>query len=237
MTDALLSVMDAVAGYGASEMILKGASITVGAGEIVALIGPNGAGKSTLMKAAAGLLSLTSGSIRMGGTDVTRTSPLERLRHGLSLVPQERNVFPNLTVGENLVTGSLLPAGKTRDMAESMMERFPVLRDKRRQTAGTLSGGQRQILAIAAGLMTSPKLLLLDEPTAGLSPRAADDIFEIITGLPAQDISVLMVEQNALDALLVSTRGYVLVSGKAVREGSGPELAADRDIRRLFLGG
>jgi branched-chain amino acid transport system ATP-binding protein len=152
-------------------------------------------------------------------------------------VPQERNVFPNLTVGENLVTGSLLPAGKTRDMAESMMERFPVLRDKRRQTAGTLSGGQRQILAIAAGLMTSPKLLLLDEPTAGLSPRAADDIFEIITGLPAQDISVLMVEQNALDALLVSTRGYVLVSGKAVREGSGPELAADRDIRRLFLGG
>jgi branched-chain amino acid transport system ATP-binding protein len=237
MTDALLSITDAVAGYGASEMILKGASIRVGSGEIVALIGPNGAGKSTLMKATAGLLPLTSGSIHIGGTDVTSTKPLDRLRCGLSLVPQERNVFPNLTVSENLITGSLLPSGRARALADGIMERFPVLHEKRRQPAGTLSGGQRQILAIAAGLMTQPRLLLLDEPTAGLSPRAADEIFEIITGLPTQGVSVLMVEQNALDALLVSTRGYVLVSGKAIREGGGPELAADRDIRRLFLGG
>jgi branched-chain amino acid transport system ATP-binding protein/neutral amino acid transport system ATP-binding protein len=231
-----LAVQSAVAGYGAAEMILKGASIRVLPGEIVCLIGPNGAGKSTLMKAIAGLLQLSSGSIRLGERDLTGTPPLTRVRAGIGLVPQERNIFQNLTVLENLLTGAA-GAADARRKAGEMMARFPVLAEKRGQPAGSLSGGQRQLLAMAAGLMSGPNLLLLDEPTAGLSPRAADEVFDIVRQLPEAGVSVLMVEQNALDALLVSTRGYVLVSGQVAREGGGPALAADPEIRRLFLGG
>lgn len=231
-----LAVNSAVAGYGAAEMILKGASIRVDQGEIVCLIGPNGAGKSTLMKSVAGLLSLSSGSIRFGEADLTTASPLQRVRAGLCLVPQERNIFQNLTVLENLLTGAA-GARDARQRAAELMARFPALGEKRGAAAGSLSGGQRQLLAMAAGLMTRPKLLLLDEPTAGLSPKAADEVFDIVRQLPEAGVSVLMVEQNALDALLVSTRGYVLVSGQVAREGAGAALAADPEIRRLFLGG
>ncbi len=226
-----------VAGYGASDMILKGASVRVARGEIVSLIGPNGAGKSTLMKTIAGLLIPRAGAIRFEGRDLTAATPLERVTAGLSLVPQERNVFASLGVYENLVMGAYVAPREAKARADEMMQRFPMLADKRRQPGRTLSGGQRQILAIAMGLMTRPSLLMLDEPTAGLSPKAADEVFGIIEKLPAQGASVLMVEQNALEALNVSTRGYVLVNGAVAREGEGPKLAADPEIRRLFLGG
>ncbi|MET0605196.1 MAG: ABC transporter ATP-binding protein [Beijerinckiaceae bacterium] len=226
-----------VAGYGAVDMILKGASVRVGEGEIVSLIGPNGAGKSTLMKAVAGLLQPREGSILFKGADLTRAAPLERVSAGLSLTPQERNVFASLSVHENLLMGAYIAPREAAARAQDMMARFPILAERRRQAGGSLSGGQRQILAIAMGLMTRPTLLMLDEPTAGLSPKAADEIFDIIEALPSSGTSVLMVEQNALDALKVSTRGYVMVNGAVVREGAGPKLAADPEIRRLFLGG
>ncbi|WP_342362191.1 ABC transporter ATP-binding protein [Terrarubrum flagellatum] len=232
-----LVVENVVAGYGAAEMVLKGASISVAPGEIVSLIGPNGAGKSTLMKTIAGLLLPREGSVTYATADLTRAAPLQRVGTGLSLVPQERNVFATLGVYENLLMGAFTAPREAKARAEELMTRFPMLAEKRRQLARTLSGGQRQILAMAMGLMTRPSLLMLDEPTAGLSPKAADEIFDIIAGLPATGASVLMVEQNALEALNASTRGYVLVNGAVAREGAGRALAEDPDIRRLFLGG
>jgi branched-chain amino acid transport system ATP-binding protein len=226
-----------VAGYGAAEEILKGTSVFVGAGEIVSIIGPNGAGKSTLLKAIAGLVALKQGSIVLNGTDVTADDALGRTRHGIGFVPQERNVFGAMTVAENLEISAFRNAGEARSRSDELYARYPILAQKRRALARTLSGGQRQILAVAMGLMNLPTVLLLDEPTAGLSPRAADELFDAIVALNRGGLPILMVEQHAVEALAISARGYVLVSGRKAREGRGPELAESSDIRRLFLGG
>lgn len=234
---SLLVVSDVVAGYGASEQILKGVSIEVGAGEIVTIIGPNGAGKSTLLKAVAGLVRAKTGCITLAGTDVTAADALGRARAGISFVPQERNVFGSLSVTENLMISAFAAPQLQKQRVAQTFARYPMLADKRRAMARTLSGGQRQILAMAMGLMTDPKLLLLDEPTAGLSPKAADELFEAIVALHRGGLPVLMVEQHAVEALAISTRGYVLVAGRTATQGAGPTLAADPETRRLFLGG
>lgn len=226
-----------VAGYGAADHILKGASLRVEPGEIVSVIGPNGAGKSTLLKALAGLLKVASGHITMGEQDLTATNAMGRTRAGISFVPQERNVFGRLSVAENLIiSGFLDPAGATTHV-EKIYDTYPMLADKQHALARTLSGGQRQILAMAMGLMTNPSLILLDEPSAGLSPKAADELFDTIVALNRGGLPVLMVEQHAIEALEISTRGYVLVAGRTEAEGAGPDLARDPNIRRLFLGG
>jgi branched-chain amino acid transport system ATP-binding protein len=231
-------LVDAItAGYGAAEEILKGTSMRVEADEIVTIIGPNGAGKSTFLKAVAGLVAPKAGTIRFAGSDVTASDAQGRARAGISFVPQERNVFGSLTVAENLeISGYLDPAGAPARTA-ALYDRYPMLAAKRRALARTLSGGQRQILAMAMGLMTDPKLMLLDEPTAGLSPKAADELFDVVVSLNRGGLPILMVEQHAVEALAISTRGYVLVAGRNSAEGPGPSLAADSAIRRLFLGG
>jgi branched-chain amino acid transport system ATP-binding protein/neutral amino acid transport system ATP-binding protein len=236
-TQSVLTVQSIVGGYSTAEQILKGASIRVDPGEIVTIIGPNGAGKSTFLKAVAGLLQVTAGTILLGGRDVTRENALGRARHGLSFVPQERNVFGTLTVADNLAISAFLHPAHARRKADEMYARYPMLAARRRSLARTLSGGQRQILAVAMGLMTEPSLLLLDEPTAGLSPKAADELFAAVLALNADGLPILMVEQHAVEALHISTRGYVLVAGRDSAEGNGPALAADPEIRRLFLGG
>ncbi len=233
----LLSVEGVVGGYGAAEQVLKGASLRVEPGEIVTIIGPNGAGKSTLLKAVAGLLPLGAGRIVLGERDVTAQDALGRARAGISFVPQERNVFGTLSVAENLAISAFQDPRGARAHAAEMYGRYPLLAQRRRSLARTLSGGQRQILAMAMGLMTRPALLLLDEPTAGLSPRAADELFDAVLALNRDGLPILMVEQHAVEALQISTRGYVLVAGRNEAEGAGPALAADPDIRRLFLGG
>ncbi|WP_172329171.1 ABC transporter ATP-binding protein [Mangrovicoccus sp. HB161399] len=233
----MLEVEGLVAGYASAERILKGVSVHVEPGELVTLVGPNGAGKSTLLKVVSGLVPAREGHVRLGGADVTRQGAAERARAGFAFVMQERNVFGTLTVAENL---ELAWPGPSRQMAEErarMYGRYPVLAEKRRALARTLSGGQRQILAMAMALMTAPKMLLLDEPTAGLSPKATEELFEVVLGLRDLGLPILMVEQHALEALEVSSRGYVLVSGSNAAEGGGPDLAADPEIRRLFLGG
>jgi branched-chain amino acid transport system ATP-binding protein len=233
----LLAVDGVVGGYGASEQILKGASIRVEAGEIVTIIGPNGAGKSTLLKAVAGLLAPSAGQILFEGQDVTKHDVLERSKAGIAFVPQERNVFGTMSVAENLVISAFRSPKEVGRRAEALYARYPMLAEKRKAAARTLSGGQRQILAMAIGLMSEPKLMLLDEPTAGLSPKASDDLFDAIVALNCDGLPVLMVEQHAVEALAISHRGYVLVAGRSEAEGPGPELAADPEIRRLFLGG
>ena len=234
---SILEVDAVVAGYGAAEEIVKGASMRVGDDEIVTIIGPNGAGKSTFLKVVAGLVAAKAGAIRLSGEDVTGRDAQGRARAGISFVPQERNVFGSLTVAENLeISGYLDPAGTARRVG-ALYERYPMLAAKRRALARTLSGGQRQILAMAMGLMTDPKLMLLDEPTAGLSPKAADELFDAVVALNRGGLPILMVEQHAVEALAISTRGYVLVAGRNSAEGAGPDLAADPEIRRLFLGG
>jgi len=233
----LLTVDGVTAGYGASEEILKGTSLRVAQGEIVSIIGPNGAGKSTLLKTIAGLVQARRGSIVIGGTDVTAEGALGRARHGIGFVPQERNVFGAMSVGENLEISGFQDPSQVKRRADELYARYPMLAQKRGALARTLSGGQRQILAMAMGLMNAPALLLLDEPTAGLSPKAAEELFEAIVALNKSGLPILMVEQHALEALEISTRGYVLVSGRNSREGPGPALATDPEIRRLFLGG
>ena len=234
---SLLAVDQVVGGYGASEQILKGVSIRVEAGEIVTVIGPNGAGKSTLLKAVAGLIATSAGRILFAEQDVTQRGVLERSKAGIAFVPQERNVFGTMSVGENLIVSASRSPRDAARRTEAIYARYPMLAEKRRAAARTLSGGQRQILAMAIGLMSEPKLMLLDEPTAGLSPKASDDLFDAIVTLNRHGLPVLMVEQHAVEALAISHRGYVLVAGRTEAEGDGPELAADPDIRRLFLGG
>ncbi|MBP2563439.1 branched-chain amino acid transport system ATP-binding protein [Neorhizobium galegae] len=226
-----------MAGYGAAEEILKGASIDVHAGEIVTIIGPNGAGKSTLLKAIAGLVPLKGGTVVMNGADVTRKDALGRSKAGLAFVMQEKNVFGTMSVAENLEIASFGNPSGTTARREAIYARYPVLAGKRKALARTLSGGQRQLLAMGMGLMTEPALLLLDEPTAGLSPKAAEELFAAIIELNNSGLPILMVEQHALEALEISTRGYVIVTGRNAATGPGKELAADPEIRRLFLGG
>ena len=234
---SLLTVSDLRGGYGAADEIVRGAALTVEAGEIVALIGPNGAGKSTLLKLIAGLLRPRAGQVRLKDRDIAGLAAPDISRLGLAFVPQERNVFGTMTVAENLEMGGFIDRAQMRLRMDELYTRFPMLADKRRAAARTLSGGQRQILAMAMALMNAPDLLLLDEPTAGLSPRAAEELFGTIVALNQGGVAILMVEQNALEALEVSARAYVLVQGRAEREGVATELMNDPTVRDLFLGG
>jgi branched-chain amino acid transport system ATP-binding protein len=234
---SLLAVTELRGGYGAADEIVKGAALHVEEGEIVSLIGPNGAGKSTLLKLIAGLLKPGAGHILLGGRDVAGLGAGEISRLGLSFVPQERNVFGAMTIAENLEMGGYVDGRHAKQRIAELYERFPMLAEKRRAAARTLSGGQRQILAMAIALMNAPRLLLLDEPTAGLSPRAAEELFGTIVALNKTGVAILMVEQNALEALAVSTRACVLVQGRVEREGGANELATDPTVRDLFLGG
>ena len=233
---SLLEATDLRGGYGGVD-ILNGTRLRVEAGEIVVVIGPNGAGKSTLMKALFGLVALRGGSVGFDGRDITRSPPDRLVPLGMSYVPQERNVFPSLTVSENLDMGAFTRRDDSTEERERIFGVFPDLRERRHTRAGQLSGGQRQMVAIGRALMVKPKLLMLDEPTAGLSPRFVDDIFERILSINALGVAVLMVEQNARRALEVADRGYVLVMGENRFEGRGRELLDDREVSEAFLGG
>jgi branched-chain amino acid transport system ATP-binding protein/neutral amino acid transport system ATP-binding protein len=233
----LLTVAGVVAGYHAADEILKGVDLTVAAGEIVAIIGPNGAGKSTLLKVISGLLKPRAGRVLLEGHDITGEAPRRISARGLAYVPQEANTFATMSVRENLEMGGYLAPAETARRIDALFERFPMLAEKRRQPARSLSGGQRQVLAMAMALMVQPTLLLLDEPSAGLSPKAAAELFETIRAINRERVAVLMVEQNALDALALADRGCILVLGRNNREGRAADLAADPDIRRIFLGG
>ena len=234
---ALLDVTGIVCGYGAADEILKGVDLQVGAGELVAIIGPNGAGKSTLLKAVAGLLRLKSGAITLDGMAIGAMPPRERAQRGIAFVPQEGNVFPTMTVWENLEMGGFVETRGMRGRIAALLQRFPMLGDKRRAAARTLSGGQRQVLAMAMALMVQPRLLLLDEPSAGLSPLAAESLFDTIAAIHAEGTAIAMVEQNALEALAIADRAAVLVDGRTALVGPARELAADPQVRKLFLGG
>jgi branched-chain amino acid transport system ATP-binding protein/neutral amino acid transport system ATP-binding protein len=235
--NALLSAESIVGGYASAEQVVKGVTLTADAGELVTVIGPNGAGKSTALKLVAGLLRPSGGHVRIGGEDVAGRSPQAIARAGLGFVPQERNIFGSLTIAENLEMGCLFERREARERMAEAYARFPMLAEKRRVAARSLSGGQRQVLAVAMALMGRPRALLLDEPTAGLSPRAATELFGLIRAIATGGIAVLMVEQNALESLSVSDRAYVLVDGRNHLEGPARQVADDPDIRRLFLGG
>lgn len=233
----LLSIEGLAGGYASADHIVKGVSMTADAHEMVAIIGPNGAGKSTALKLAAGLLRTMAGRVKIGGADITAASPQVVLGAGLVLVPQERNVFAALSIAENLAMGAYTAPALMKRRREAVYDRLPLLAQRRGSMARTLSGGQRQLLAMGIALMAEPKVLALDEPTAGLSPMAAAELFATIRGLAKGGVAVLMVEQNAIEALSVCDRGYVLVDGQVVRAGAASEIMADEDIRRLFLGG
>ena len=234
---SLLSIAGLRGGYAAADEIVKGADLHVEAGEIVSLIGPNGAGKSTLLKLVAGLLRPSGGTVTLKGRAIAGLGAPQIGRLGLSFVPQERNVFGTMSVAENLEMGGYTDRIHARQRMAALYAQFPMLAEKRRAAARTLSGGQRQILAMAIALMSAPDLLLLDEPTAGLSPRAAEELFATIVALNRSGVAILMVEQNALEALDVSSRAYVLVQGRPQRDGNAAELASDPTVRDLFLGG
>ena len=235
---ALLAVEGVVAGYSPSDEILKGVDLAVDSGEIVSVIGPNGAGKSTLLKVVAGLLRPHRGRVRLGEAALEGKPAREVSALGVAFVPQEHNVFPSLTVRENLEMGGYVdPRAARRRIDDEIFVRFPALADKRRHAARTLSGGQRQMLAMAMALMVAPVLLLLDEPSAGLAPRAAEQLFDTVVAVNGDGVAIVMVEQNALEALAIARRGYILVDGRNSKSGPAAELARDPDVRRIFLGG
>lgn len=233
---SLLEAENLRGGYGGAD-ILNGVSLAVDSDEIVVIIGPNGAGKSTAMKALFGLVHVREGRVRFNGEDITRVSPDRIVGRGMCYVPQECNVFPSLTVHENLEMGAFIRRDDLTEQFARVYDLFPPLKDKRRQAAGSLSGGQRQMVAMGRALMLEPKLLLLDEPTAGLSPQFIDLILERVRDINAQGVGILLVEQNARQALAMAHRGYVLVLGANRHEGTGRELLADREIAEMFLGG
>ena len=224
------------AGYGNGPDIISSCSINANRGEIVAILGPNGAGKSTAMKAMLGLLNLKSGSVLMDGKDISNLSPQNRVKAGISFVPQTRNVFADLTVRENLEVGAFLREDDVNKVIEEIYELFPILNEKKLQKVGELSGGQRQQVALGRALMIRPSVLMLDEPTAGVSPIVMDELFEHIIKVKETNVAIIMVEQNAKQALSISDRGYVLVTGENKFEGSGNELLNDPEVRRSFLG-
>ena len=230
------SAKNLTGGYGGIN-IIEGCSFEVSQGEIVSILGPNGAGKSTAMKAMLGILNLKSGEVLLNGENISDYKTQERIKSGISFVPQTQNIFTELTVQENLEMGAFLVQEKVYDRIEQMFDLFPIIKEKRNQFAGELSGGQRQQVAIARALMTNPKVLMLDEPTAGVSPVIMDEIFQHILNIKKQNIAILMVEQNARQALEISDRGYILVTGKNAYEGNGDYLLNDEEIRKSFLGG
>jgi ABC-type branched-subunit amino acid transport system ATPase component len=233
---ALLDVHHVNSGYGEMS-ILRDISIRVDAGEVVTLIGPNGAGKSTLLKTIFGLLMPTEGRIRFEDTDITGLTPPVLVRRGMSFVPQVDNVFPSLTVQENLEMGAFVRGDGFAERLEEMYTFFPTLRLRRKQRVGGLSGGERQMVAMGRALMLDPRLLLLDEPSAGLSPRLVGMVFEKIAEINQAGVALLIVEQNARQALRLSHRGYVLASGQVRLEGKGDQLLSDAEVGRLYLGG
>ena len=224
------------AGYGSGPDIISSCSINVDRGEIVAILGPNGAGKSTAMKAMLGLLKLKSGSVSMDGKDISKLSPQDRVKQGISFVPQNKNVFPDLTVRENLEVGAFLRDDDVNKVIEEIYDLFPILKEKNSQIVGELSGGQRQQVALGRALMIKPSVLMLDEPTAGVSPIVMDELFQHIIKVKETNVAIIMVEQNAKQALSISDRGYVLVTGENKFEGLGKELLQDPEVRRSFLG-
>jgi branched-chain amino acid transport system ATP-binding protein len=223
-------------GYGDAD-ILHDCTIGVDEGEIAVVVGPNGAGKSTAMKAVFGMLGLRSGRVLMNGEDITALKPQERVRKGMGFVPQTNNVFPSLTVLENLEMGAFVRADGVADTLSQVLELFPVLKEKADQPAGELSGGQRQQVAVGRALMTQPKVLMLDEPTAGVSPIVMDELFDRIIEVARTGIAILMVEQNAKQALHIADKGFVLVQGRNRYTDTGQALLADNDVRKAFLGG
>jgi len=234
MTDAL-RVQDVVAGYGEVE-ILHGVSITVSEAEIVAVIGPNGAGKSTLLKAIFGLISVRSGSVNLAERDVTNMAPNRIVQSGMSYVPQTENVFPSLTINENLEMGAYVRRDGLRDRLERVYGLFPDITSRRGERAGRLSGGQRQMLALARALMLDPKVLLLDEPSASLSPKMVDSIFEKIGDINRGGTAILLVEQNAKEALSFASRAYVLAMGLNRFEGEAKSMLESEEVGKLYLG-
>jgi ABC-type branched-subunit amino acid transport system ATPase component len=233
---ALLEVDGLESGYG-DALVLRGVSLRARSDEIVSLIGPNGAGKSTLLKTIYGLVPARAGTIRLLGREITRMRA-DRLTHaGVNFVPQVDNVFPSLSVAENLKVSVLpMPRAERRDALARVEALFPIVRERARQRAGTLSGGQRKLVALARAVVTRPSLLLLDEPSAGLAPRAVAEVFEKLTEIASLGIGIVMVEQNARRALALSHRGYVLDMGRNAFEGTGQELLADPKVVALYLG-
>ncbi|WP_195820342.1 ABC transporter ATP-binding protein [Roseobacter sp. MH60115] len=224
-------------GYGNGPDILHDCTIAVDRGEIAVIVGPNGAGKSTGMKAVFGMLNLRAGHVKLDGEDITALSPQDRVAKGMGFVPQTSNIFTSMTVEENLEMGAFIRTDDIRPTMEQIYDLFPILRDKRRQPAGELSGGQRQQVAVGRALMTQPKVLMLDEPTAGVSPIVMDELFDRIIEVARTGIPILMVEQNARQALEIADKGYVLVQGRNAYTGTGKELLADPEVRKSFLGG
>ncbi|SMO51282.1 amino acid/amide ABC transporter ATP-binding protein 2, HAAT family [Thalassovita litoralis] len=236
--DAFLIGDSMTGGYGKTGPdILHNCTIAVNKGEIAVIVGPNGAGKSTAMKATFGMLNLRQGAVRLDGEDITDLSPQDRVVKGMGFVPQTSNIFTSMTVEENLEMGAFIRRDDYRDTMAQVYDLFPILKEKRRQAAGELSGGQRQQVAVGRALMTQPKVLLLDEPTAGVSPIVMDELFDRIIEVARTGISILMVEQNARQALEIADKGYVLVQGANAHTGTGKDLLADPEVRQSFLGG
>lgn len=234
---AYLSGKDMVAAYDKGVPILKGCTVEVEKGQLAVIVGPNGAGKSTAMKALLGMLKISSGSVTFDGRDITGLSVQKRIRQGLSFVPQTDNVFPTMTVKENLEMGAFLRKDDISQTMEEVYELFPVLYEKSKQNVGQLSGGQRQQVAFGRAMMTKPTVMMLDEPTAGVAPKIMDEIFKNILNIKDSGRAVLMVEQNARQALEIADKGFVLVSGCNEHTGTGKALLADPVVRRSFLGG
>jgi branched-chain amino acid transport system ATP-binding protein len=224
-------------GYGKGADILHDCTVSVEKGEIAVIVGPNGAGKSTAMKAVFGMLNLRKGRVVLDGEDITHLTPQVRVAKGMGFVPQTSNIFTSMTVEENLEMGAFIREDDFRSTMEQVYELFPILKEKRLQPAGELSGGQRQQVAVGRALMTQPKLLMLDEPTAGVSPIVMDELFDRIIEVARTGISILMVEQNARQALEIADKGYVLVQGRNAYTDTGKALLADPEVRKSFLGG
>ncbi|UZD90034.1 ABC transporter ATP-binding protein [Cognatishimia activa] len=234
---SFLSANNMTGGYGTGPDILHDLELSVDKGEIAVIVGPNGAGKSTGMKAVFGMLNLREGAVVLDGQDITGLSPQERVHMGMGFVPQVRNIFPTMSVRENLEMGAFIRTDDFEETIDQVYELFPAVYEKRNQNAGELSGGQRQQVAVGRALMTQPKLLMLDEPTAGVSPIVMDELFDRIIEVAKTGISILMVEQNARQALEIADKGYVLVQGRNAYTDTGEALLADPEVRRTFLGG